>query len=129
MFLDESGSLNARQERFFALGLLKMRDTHLLTEQVYRVNQRLVSDNHWRWHEFKFNDLRAETLEYYIQLVDALFALKDYYFCAFVVDKQNPAIDWKSKFDTVWDAYIVYSRLLITHCLGSDECAVVLADS
>ncbi len=128
MLLDESGSLNDKRERFFALGLLRVRETHRLTDAVYRVNQRLISDMRWRRHEFKFNDLRTETLPYYKQLVDVLFAQPEYHLCVLVVDKHNPTVDWRSKFDTVWDAYIVYSRMLVTHCMGSGDASIVIAD-
>jgi hypothetical protein len=44
------------------------------------------------------------------------------------LDKRNPDVRWEEHFETVWDAYIVYSRMLLIHSVDDGEEVAVLAD-
>jgi hypothetical protein len=129
VFIDETGVLSKANQRFFGLGLMKLNDTAPLTELVHAIFQRvqgsarLGSD-----FEFKFTDVTGSSLPYYLDLVDAYFALPTSHFCALVMDKRSPSFDWAKFFPTVWDAYIGYSKLMLRRNTGEGETVCVLSD-
>ncbi len=129
VFVDESGTLQGRSQRFFALGLLKLKDTAGMTEIVHSIFQRAVGDLRELsgGFEFKFSQVSKTTLPYYLELLDAYFSLPERHFCALVIDKERMRFNWQAHFDSVWDAYIAYSRLMLGRNVGAEQ-VCVLAD-
>ena len=72
--------------------------------------------------------MTTSSLPFHLELIDAYFAQPEYYFCAFVMDKRRPGIDWQTYFGTVWDAYLSYAKLVVKNNLDSDEEVCVIAD-
>lgn len=116
--MDESGILGGESQRFFALGLLKLEDTAALGEAGHRVLDRAKSGTGLQDFEFKFNEVTNSGLPYHLELIDAYFSLPDSYFCAFIIDKSRPGVDWKGYYPTVWDAYLGYSTVFVRNMCG-----------
>jgi Protein of unknown function (DUF3800) len=128
VFMDETGVLaNDPQQRFFALGMLKLEQTATLYEQVHLLLQRIYSKIGTPF-EFKFNQINNTNKAFYIQLVDLFFQFPDLYFKAFVLDKQHPNIDIAKHFSSTWEAQIAYAKLLLRHSVDDDEQVAVIAD-
>ncbi len=129
-FMDESGILGGSAQRFFSLGLMKMATSGPLSDAAHRVLDRAVSciPGAGSGFEFKFNAVTTSSLPFHLELIDAYFAQPEYHFCAFVMDKRRPGVDWQTHFGTVWDAYLSYARLVVRNNLDSDEEVCVIAD-
>lgn len=129
-FLDESGILGGTTQRFFCLGLMKTRTSGPLSDAAHRVLDRAVSSvpGAGPSFEFKFNAVTATSLPFHLELLDAYFAQRKYYFCAFVMDKQRQGVNWQTYFGSVWDAYLSYAKMVVTNNVDSDEEVCVIAD-
>ena len=59
-FMDETGILKDENQRFFALGLLKLNDASILYSKLWKIRNKAISSLHRqgkspKWFEFKFN--------------------------------------------------------------------------
>lgn len=128
--MDESGILGGTTQRFFCLGLMKMRACGALSDSVHRVYDRAIScvRGAGPGFEFKFNAVTTSSLPFHLELVDAFFAQPEYYFCAFVMDKERPGVNWQGYFGTVWDAYLSYATMVVKNNIQCDQEICVIAD-
>lgn len=128
--MDESGILSGDTQRFFCLGFMKIQDSGPFNDTAHRIHDRAVSGLALAEaaFEFKFNSVTARSLRFYLELVDAYFAQPDYYFCAFVMDKARPNVNWQRFFGSVWEAYISYSKMVVRNNIASDEEVCLIAD-
>jgi len=155
-FIDESGVLDDSTDNqpFFAVGLLRLQDTSLITENLtkrhydyfgtqkakrkamlkeLKVSPKTLNNEELnvvfastRHHEYKFFNISPTTLTRYLELLDT--ALKyPLYFCAIVIDKTDPLFD-KTFHKNYWEAYIQYSKLLCSNNCTSPETLTVIAD-
>lgn len=87
--MDETGVLsNDPNQRFFALGLLKIRKTSSLFEEIKQ-----LKDKHGkpRGFEFKFTGIKRDGhLPIHEELIDICLDHSGFYFSCIVVDKTNP---------------------------------------
>lgn len=129
-FMDESGILGGSAQRFFSLGLMKTQMSGPLSDAAHRVFDRAVSciPGAGPDFEFKFNSVTTSSLPFHLELIDAFFAQPEYFFCAFVMDKQRVDVNWQAYFGTVWDAYLSYVKLVVKNNIDSDEEVCVVAD-
>jgi hypothetical protein len=129
-FLDESGILGGSAQRFFSLGLMKTQATGPFSDAAHRIYDRAISSVPGAGpdFEFKFNSVTTSSLGFHLDLIDAYFAQPEYYFCAFVMDKQRPNVNWQAYFGTVWDAYLSYVKTVVRNNIESDEELFVIAD-
>jgi hypothetical protein len=129
-FMDESGILGGTAQRFFCLGLMKMRACGQYSDSAHRVHDRAIScvPGAGPGFEFKFNAVTASSLPFHLELIDTYFAQPEYYFCAFVMDKERPGVNWQGYFGSVWDAYLSYATLLVKKNIDSEEEVCVIAD-
>lgn len=79
VFLDESGAI--AQDRFFAVGCLKLAEPSVLLRGVQKLRDR----NHW-YREIHFAELTRDALPFYRQVV-SLLASSDCEFSCFVADR------------------------------------------
>ena len=95
-FIDETGILkNSKNQPYFALGLLRLKDTSDLLEQITAIKARhrgIFVANHqnsdFEISELKFNKLKSEKyLAMYKEIIQACFGYKHFYFSARVVDR------------------------------------------
>jgi len=129
-FMDESGILGGSTQRFFSLGLMKMQMTGPFSDAAHRILDRAVSciPGAGPGFEFKFNAVTSSSLPFHLELIDAFFGQPEYFFCAFVIDKQRADVNWQAYFGSVWDAYLSYAKMVVKHNIDSDEEICVVAD-
>ena len=136
-FIDETGVLyHDKDQRFFAIGLLKCEDTTALYEQIHILKTKveakldlerkqkgdLSKNNNF---EFKFANITKGVGDYYLELVDAYFKFPQMRFSCVVIDKD---IVKPNVFPSAWDAYIEYSKKLIAVSVKEDEQICIVAD-
>ena len=129
-FMDESGALGGTTQRFFTLGLMKSEDCGPFSDTAHRILDRAISSvpGGSPGFEFKFNAVTRSSLPFHLELLDAFFEQPSYYFCALVLDKQSPGVNWQGYFPTVWDAYLSYAKVIVTNNIDDDEEVCVVAD-
>lgn len=130
-FMDETGILKDENQRFFALGLLKLNDTSVLYSKLWKIRNKAISSLHRqgkspKLFEFKFNKINYSILKYYRELLETYFNFAELNFCCFIIDKQDSQIDM-GLYDA-WDFYIRYSITVIKHNLKDDENMFIIAD-
>jgi len=127
-FIDETGVLyRDPDQRFFGLGLIKLENTapyfELLNYELLKAKQKINKK-----FEFKFNKINKNNYTFYSDLIDLYFRNKENYFCAFLIDKENPEIDIDKYFKNIWDAYISYTKLLLRKNMDKNDKIFILAD-
>jgi hypothetical protein len=139
-FIDETGVLSPQaQQRFFALGMLKIENTATLYEQLVvlkeKAQSKTVQDKISQGapkprqiFEFKFASITTTSHTFYYDLIDLFFKFKEISFCCLVFDKLNPDFDMSKYFPSIWEAYISYAKLLVKKNIDSNEQLCVIAD-
>jgi len=129
-FMDESGALGGTVQRFFTLGLMKTENPGPFGDAAHRILDRAISSipGGSPGFEFKFNAVTSSSLPFHLELLDAFFAQPQSYFCALVLDKRRPGINWQGYFPTVWDAYLSYAKVIVANNIDEDEEVCVIAD-
>jgi hypothetical protein len=118
--LDESGAI--AQDRFFAIGLLKISEPSRLLRRVQKLRDR----THW-YNEIKFVEATQGSLGFYKDVVDECLGAGDVSFFCFVADReQNDPI---VRFGTQWDAYLKLAQQLVAAVMSPDELLTLLADN
>ena len=117
-FLDETGAIS--QDRFFAVGLLKSRDTPVLLRSIQKLRDR----EHW-YGEIKFTDLTSGALPFYRRVVDLCLAPGLTEFFCFVADRQ--VADPVARFGSPWHAYGKLAEQLVTASLHPGELLSLMA--
>jgi Protein of unknown function (DUF3800) len=119
IFLDESGSIS--QDRFFAVGCLKLTDASTLLRNVQRVR-----DKFHFYGEFHFTKLTKQQLNIYKTIVDEIVAANGVFGC-FVADRQQA--DPIQRFGTSWAAYEKLAVQLLIGTIPPAEVTAVIADN
>jgi len=130
-FIDETGVLSKDpNQRFYALGLLKIAETAPLYCELVLLRNRILSvmTRLEKPFEFKFNHINRTNYKHYRTLIDLYFSFPQAAFCSFVVDKEAPGFQLEKYFRDVWEAYIGYSRLLVHKNMASGDKVCILAD-
>jgi hypothetical protein len=130
-FLDAGGVLeNDPSQKFFGIGLLKVADTAALYEQLALLKSRSIAAMRdlKKPFEFHFSDINRTDFPYYRELIDLYFKYSGVRFCAFVIDKTDPAFHADHFFDSTWDALISYSKLVVEKNIDVDEDLCLIAD-
>ena len=118
-FLDESGSIS--QDRFFAVGCLKLAEPSILLRQVQTLRDRY----HW-YKEIHFVELTKGALPFYKEVVK-LVAASDAEFSCFVADRHQD--DPVTRFGGPDLAYQKLAGQLIVGSIAPRELLTVLADN
>lgn len=121
-FIDETGVLsNDPQQRFFALGLLKLENTSALYEDIKKLKDRYRKTN-----EFKFTDIKINShLRLYKELVDICFAHPEFFFACIVIDKQNGS---HTTPPSTWEMQLELAKRHIRSSVKQDEKVAIIAD-
>ncbi len=119
LFLDESGSI--AQDRFFAVGCLKLPQPSLLLRQV-----QLLRDRRKWYGEFHFTKLTSGAVPIFRELIDLVVA-SDATFSCFVADRQRA--DPIQRFGTSYAAYEKLATQLVIGAVRPSEITAVLADN
>lgn len=153
VFIDESGVLDESRQKqpFFAVGLLKIADTALITEKLFQKhydyysvqkerrremirdlqnNPRVLTQQDLnllllstRHYEHKFTKVTYTTLERYCDFIDTAFDFP-LYFCALLIDKTDPKFS-RLIYKNYWEAYISYTKLLCKYNTQNNQLCVI----
>lgn len=122
VFFDETGSINDKSNRFFALGIVKCMQPHYLDTQIRLLRQR--SNFH---DELKWNKISKLKVKFVKQVVDSFFETPGMRFSAMIINKDE--VDFVSKFkEDPYRAYQCFSEILLKMGVGKNEVLIVLAD-
>ena len=83
-FLDESGSLNNKNEAYFTMGILKMSQPYYLQSKI--LYQRSLNNFH---DEMKFNKLSSKNKKFIKIVIDALFETRSIDFYSYTTLKTS----------------------------------------
>lgn len=119
-FLDETGTLGAARDPFFAVGLIKCSDPYKLQRPMQRIR-----DRHHFYDEVKWNKTSAKKLPLMIELLNVFFA-SDATFTAFIADKSKH--DVIGSFGNQFSAYEALARQLVRASVRRGETLWVIAD-
>jgi hypothetical protein len=120
-FLDETGTLHAARDPFFAVGLLRCAEPYMLLRPLQRMRDR----EHF-YDEIKWNKVSAKKMPILKAAIDVVFDCMDAAFSAFIVDKQKH--DVIVRFGGQFEAYDALSRQLIKGSIRRGEVIWVIAD-
>lgn len=121
VFLDETGRLSVRTDRFFGVGLLKCPEPAV----IQRPMQKLRDREHFR-QEIKWSEVRQNNLRLYREALKCYFECEEASFSCFISDKtvNNPI----QRFGSEWAAYEHLASKLLVGNIKPDEIVTVLAD-
>lgn len=122
VFMDETGSINDKSNRFFALGMIKCMQPHFLDYQI-----RLLRQRRRIFDELKWNTISKHKVDFIKEIIDITEATRGIRFSSMVVNKEE------SNFESLFqnNPYIAYQRLtevLLKRKLKPNEILIVLAD-
>lgn len=153
-FIDETGLLTTDpKQKYFAIGLLRIDDVADFYNQISKLYHKVISSieakrkqainnlppnptkekvkhliNNNKRFEFKFNLVDEISVKDYLELINIYFQFPNLYFCALVIDTTSPSFNFKEYFETSWDAYIGYSKMIVKRNFAANESAAVIAD-
>jgi len=130
-FIDESGTLaKDPNQPIFAIGLLLVDDTTRILQELQSIKAQAISGtgSKGKLFEFKFKGITRGNYKYYQKLLDVALSFPQLRICVFIMDKRNPKIQIDSHFNSTWDAYLSYTKLVIRKNVPTDRKVIVLAD-
>jgi hypothetical protein len=130
-FIDESGTLaKDPNQPIFAIGLLLIDDTSRLLQELQNIKSQAIAGtgSKAKLFEFKFKGITKGNYMYYQQMIDVALSFPQLRICVFIMDKRNPKIQISTHFNSTWDAYLSYTKLVIRKNVTSDRKVIVLAD-
>jgi len=154
VFVDESGLTDRHQQPVLSIGMFRVADTSKITQELYSKHFNLYSAHTQKrkeifkslensrkklnkqeltillksttHHEFHFSEVDRFNLIHYQNLIDTVFKYP-VYFSSIVVDKKK-YITKSGEFDDSWQAYLEYSKVLISSNIGTLSNVTVIAD-
>jgi len=120
-FLDETGTLHAARDPFFAVGLLRCREPYTLLRPLQRMR-----DREKFYDEIKWNKVSGKKMPILRTALDVFFGCADASFSAFIVDKQEH--DVIARFGGQFEAYDALARQLVRGSMRRGEVMWVIAD-
>ncbi len=121
-FFDETGNLNDKANRYFALGMLKCSQPYFLDYEIQRLRQREEF-----YDEMKFNKISKKNIQFILKILDLVFATPGLKFSFFVINKDD--VDFQTEFrNDLWLAYEVFAEKLLIGNISPREIVTVLAD-
>lgn len=121
-FLDESGSLNNKNEAYFTMGMLKMSQPYYLQSKI--LYQRSLNNFH---DEMKFNKLSSKNKKFIKIVIDALFETRSIDFYSYTTLKTSKYfID--NFLENEWDAYEDICLKLLGAAVSEQELLILIAD-
>jgi hypothetical protein len=107
-----------------------LEQTAALFEELTKLKSRIVSGltDLQRPFEFKFNGINRSNYQYHRDLLELYFSFPQAAFTAFVIDKQSPQFKMEKFYGDIWEAYIGYSKLVVSKNVGPRDRIFVLAD-
>ncbi|MCV6608284.1 MAG: DUF3800 domain-containing protein [Campylobacterales bacterium] len=127
-FMDETGVLsNDPNQRFFALGLLKLEDTSLFYEDLKKIRDNAINATGKKDYEFKFAGTTKNNIFHSKKLIDYCLNNPKFYFSAVLLDKAHKDLDLSSVYTSTWEAQISFAKTLVKNNSNGDKISI-LAD-
>lgn len=121
-FFDETGNLNDKANRYFAMGMLKCSQPYYLDYEVQRLRQKEKF-----YDEIKFNKISRKNIDFALKVLDTVFSMPGLKFSFFVINKDD--VDFHTEFkNDLWLAYEVFAEKLLIGNISPREIVIVLAD-
>lgn len=121
-FFDETGNLNDKANRYFAMGMLKCSQPYFLDYEIQQLRQREKF-----FDEIKFNKLSKKNINFILKILDLIFKIPGLKFSSFLINKDD--IDFQSEFkNDLWLAYEVFAEKLLIGNISPREIIIVIAD-
>jgi len=121
-FFDETGNLNDKANRYFAMGMLKCSQPYYLDYEVQRLRQKEKF-----YDEIKFNKISRKNIKFALKVLDLVFVIPGLKFSFFVINKDDVNFQTEFKND-LWLAYEVFAEKLLIGNISPREIIIVLAD-
>ena len=121
-FLDESGSLNNKNEPYFTLGILKMSQPYYLQSQI--TYERTKNNFH---DEIKFNKLSNKNIDFAKIVLDSVFNTKSLCFYSYTTHK-NSKYFLNNFSNNEWKAYENITLKVMDTVLAKHEILILIAD-
>jgi len=122
VFMDETGSINDKKNRFFGLGMIKCMQPHFLDYQI-----RLLRQKEGVYDEIKWNTISKIKVEFLKALIDIADSTPGIKFSCVIINKDQTNV--MNMFEN--DPYVAYERLteiMLKNSIRSNEILTVLAD-
>jgi len=121
-FFDETGNLNDKANRYFAMGMLKCLQPYFLDYEIQKLRQRERF-----FDEVKFNKLSKKNISFCLKMLHLIFQIPGLKFSCFIINKND--VDFQLEFkNDLWLAYEVFAEKLLIGNISPSEVIVVLAD-
>ena len=121
-FLDETGTLGAARDPFFAIGVTKSSDPFALYSQIKRYR-----DIKKFYDEVKWNSIYHKNVQVMKDLIDIFFDTRGVRFSCRIFKKNE--LDLQTHFrGNIWQAYESFSILELKSDIAKGEIVTVLAD-
>lgn len=121
-FLDETGSINDKANRFFCLGMIKCMQPFYLDSRIREIRQKY----HF-FDEIKWNTLSKAKIQVIKEILEAVFITPGIYFSCIVINKDN--LNFEEKFNSnPYRAYQEFTEILLKQSIEDNEILTVLAD-
>jgi hypothetical protein len=122
VFLDETGSINDKANRYFAIGIIKCMQPYFLDYVV-----RLSRQKYRVFDEIKWNTISRNKLPILHEIIDQFFSHQGVCFASIVVNKDG--VDFRKTFDNdPYTAYQKFSELLLKRVIKPNEIVTIIAD-
>jgi hypothetical protein len=122
VFMDETGSINDKNNRYFGLGMIKCMQPHFLDYKI-----RLLRQKTDMYDEIKWNTISKIKVDFLKELLDIADSTPGINFSAIIVNKDQTNV--MSMFEN--NPYIAYSKLtemMLKKSIRANEVLTVLAD-
>jgi hypothetical protein len=121
-FLDETGSINDKANRFFGLGMIKCMQPYYLDTQIRQLRQKMNF-----FDEVKWNTLSKAKMEFIKEALDITFKTPGINFTAIIINKDE--VDFAKEFaNSPYVAYQKFTESLLQTSIQDNEVLTVLAD-
>lgn len=121
-FFDETGNLNDKVNRYFAMGMLKCSQPYFLDYEIQQLRQREKF-----FDEIKFNKLSKKNINFVLKILGLIFTIPGLKFSSFLINKDD--IDFQAEFkNDLWLAYEVFAEKLLIGNISPREIIIVIAD-
>src|SRR3989304_6558816 len=121
-FFDETGNLNDKANRYFAVAMLKCSQPYFLDYEIQRLRQKEKF-----YDEIKFNKISQKNINFILKVLELVFITHGLKFSFLVINKDN--IDFQTEFkNDLWLAYEVFTEKMLIGNISPREIVTVIAD-
>ncbi len=122
VFLDETGSINSKAERFFGIGMIKCMQPFFLDSSI-----RYIRQKYKLYDEIKWNTISKAKMAVLKEIIKTIFETPGIYFSSLIINKDD--VNFEIEFNNnPYLAYQKFSEELLKNSISQTEILTVLAD-